>query len=73
MTAFKIWMEGYLATGMEGFPATAVFIGTIEAETFQQACDKLFSHHDKYYDPERRTVYGCRLFDNEQDARKTFG
>ena len=72
MTTFNIWCEGYLATGTEGIPAKAVFIGTIEAETFQQACDKRFSGN-QYYDADRRTYFGCRLFDNEQDARKTFG
>lgn len=26
-----------------------------------------------YYDREINTYYGCRFFDNEQDARKSFG
>ena len=75
---FEIWSEGYLATGMEGIPEKARMLAEVEADSFQEACDKLCSDPDwqrRYgnYNPERLTVWGCRLFDNEADARKSFG
>jgi len=29
--------------------------------------------HPGYFDPERLTYWGCRFFDNEHNARKSFG
>lgn len=60
---------------MEG-GAGAEFLGTVEAETFQEACDKYAVENPDWassYDSERLTHWGCRLFDNEMDARKAFG
>ncbi len=78
MKKFEIWEEGYLATGMGGTPSRAHKIGEVSAETFQQACNTLCSPawwQSKHgnYNPDRLTVWGCRLFDNETDARKSFG
>ena len=75
---YQIWVEGYLATGMEGIPEKAQQVGAVEADNFQDACDKLCSPQelqDKwgYYSSDRKTLWGCKLFDNEQDARKSFG
>ena len=79
MTAIhEIWIEGYLATGMEGVPAKAHLLGKVEAQTFAEACDQLCSDpawqegHGNY-DRERGTVWARRLFNNEADARKAFG
>ena len=66
---FKIWMEGYECTGNR---STASFKGEYEAETFKDACDLAFKD-DKYYDGKKLSYWGCRLYDNEIDARKTFG
>lgn len=75
---FQIWSEGYLVSGMEGIPEKARMLAEVEAETFQEACDKLCGDQDWQrlhgnYNAERLTVWGCRLFDNETDARKSFG
>lgn len=70
---WQIWSEGYSASGDAG---TAVRHGVVEAATFKEACD-LLADRDRefmrYYDAERLTYWGCRLFDNEGEARATFG
>lgn len=78
MAMHEIWVEGYLATGMDGVPDSAKLLGTMEATTFSEACDKLCSPaewQDQHgnYDPKRGTVWGCRLFSNEANARRAFG
>lgn len=78
MNTYDVWIEGYLITGMGGIPAQAKKIGTVEAETFAAACDKVclpieWQKLNGYYDRQHGTVWGCRLFDNEADARKQFG
>lgn len=75
MAMHEIWMEGYRATGDR---AEARMLGRVEAETFADACDALCSppewqaQHGNY-DRQRGTVWGCRLFNNEADARRSFG
>jgi hypothetical protein len=74
----EVWIEGYLATGMEDIPAKASLLGTVDAASFKDACDSLCSDKDWQlrngtYDPENLTVWGCRLFDNYVDASKSFG
>ena len=71
---FSLWMEGYAVTGNS---SKAEFLGNIEAESFGEACDKWASTltQPEYY---RRTgecasYWGCRIYDNEDDARKFFG
>lgn len=75
---FEIWSEGYLATGMEGIPACARKLAEVDADSFREACDKVCSdkswqERNGDYNAERLTVWGCRLFDNEADARELFG
>lgn len=69
---FPIWIEGFQATGESG---KAQQIGTIEAKSFQEACDKLGRTPTwrEHYDPKARAMWGCRMFDNEADARRSFG
>ena len=69
---YDIWMEGYLATGMEGIPAEARLMECVVADTFQEACDTHFKN-DVLYNSEQLSYWGCCLFDNETDARKMFG
>ena len=66
---FKIWSEGYAATGECG---KAVFHGLVYAESFRNACTEKF-WNDRNFNSETLTYWGCRLFDNETDARKVFG
>ena len=69
---YSIWMEGYSATG--NF-SRASFLGSFEAVSFKEACDKAIigGRFDQYYDRKELTVWGCRLYDNEYEARKGFG
>ena len=75
MKKFNIWMEGYQVAEGHG---TAKFLGTYFENTFSDACRKAAEdnlRHDEYdrFDPEDNSIWGCRLFDNEIDARESFG
>jgi len=74
---WEIWTEGYLCSGMEGIPAPAKFLGTSFAPSFKEACVAFFRGRDpkRYgdFNPDTMQFWGCRLFDNEADARKSFG
>jgi hypothetical protein len=69
---FWVWVEGFAVTGQQGH---AQLCGTALAKTFKQACDLVMSQPPwkDNYDPKDGTHWGCRLFDNEADARKKFG
>ena len=69
MQPFTIWSEGFCSTGDCG---GATRHATIMAESFQEACDKYFGQ-DKLYNSRELSYWGCKLFDNESDARKNFG
>lgn len=60
---WEVWSEGYAATGER---ANASLHGKAIAKTFEEACTIVFGKPTK-------DVWGCRLFDNEVDARKGFG
>ena len=70
---FAIWCEGYAATGESG---TATLIGRAFGKTFKEAYEN-FAERDKgfknLFNPDRMTYWGCRLFTNQADARKSFG
>jgi hypothetical protein len=74
MKQWQVWMEGYSITGNEG---GAEFMGRFEGETFKEAClnwvATLNPKDKQLYNEERNTYWGCRLFDNGTDARKSFG
>lgn len=86
MKEFEIWSEGYRATGEDG---DATFHGKYPGETFDEAVEYANSQstlNAERYTPEcfwpreaynnRRSnwkIWGCALFDNEADARKSFG
>lgn len=75
MQKYNIWMQGYLCSGMEGIPEKATYKGEFEVNSFKEACD-MWSKTLKephYYNSEYLTYWGCKLFDNEVDARKSFG
>jgi len=75
MKKWQVWSEGYRATGEYGF---ATLHGEFEAETFK---DAVIAFKNALVDPysircvdvDNMTFWGCRFFDNEQDARQTFG
>jgi hypothetical protein len=66
---FKIWCEGYSCTGEK---SEAIYHGVARGKTFKDACMKYFSG-STCFDSDRMTYWGCRLFDNEAEARKSFG
>jgi len=80
MKEFEIWQEGYAATGEHG---TAFLMGRIKAESFEQACRtfkngkgikiSLDLKEDGSFQYSYPSVWACRLYDNETDARKHFG
>ena len=52
------------------------FIGTSLGSNFKEACDNLAikdANFKKYYSSNDLTYWGCKLFDNEADARVNFG
>ncbi len=74
MRMWDVWSEGYAATGEH---AGAMYHGRWPGETFVEAARTWAaqSSSPSCYS-ERNGVpayWGCRLFDNEQDARKAFG
>lgn len=82
MPLYNIWSEGYLATGMEGIPAKAQLLASnVEGDNFVDAVykwyqsepDALREYGNLYIDKGIASIWGCRLYDNEEDARKSFG
>lgn len=69
---YEVWMEGYRC--MEG-SSKAKYLGKYDTNTFKEACDLSMKEHgyEDWYDEEKLTMWGCKLFDNESDARKNFG
>lgn len=72
MNEYQVWMEGYSITGVS---CNAKYYGTFKGTTFRDACDLCFDskEHKQYYNSERLTYWGCRLFDNGNDAVKLCG
>ena len=69
MNTYEIWSEGFAATGNS---APATYHGTASGKTFRDACKKYFKG-SKSYNAKTNSLWGCRLFDNETAARKSFG
>lgn len=68
---WQIWMEGWRVTGEHH---RAQWVGDGVGETFREAVLEWYSRtKDKHFNVVEFTIYGCRLFDNETDARKSFG
>lgn len=71
---WQVWQEGYAATGGQ---AVASFCGTFLGETFSDACAAwvatLSAGSRSSFNRQELAYWGCRLFDNEVDARQRFG
>lgn len=80
----QIWSEGYIIQGGNG---KAYLVAVVEADSFNEAVEK-YNETIKIPDNRREStwgklkadwrdgiwsIWGCRLFDNEADARKSFG
>lgn len=71
---YEIWREGFAFSNEER--GTADFLGTEEGKDFIDACMRFAARKGTsfYLDSDGvPTDWGCRLFDNELDARKSFG
>jgi hypothetical protein len=69
---FEIWIEGYAATGGHG---EASMLGVGYGDTFEAAAHELGHRLGRQFKTNEAGAlhdWGCRLFDNEQDARKGF-
>ena len=64
---YKVWMEGFVTNGER---AKHSLYGEIEASTFKSACKKLVrkNRDESIYNEERNAVWGCRLFEHEEDS-----
>lgn len=71
---WNIWIEGYSATGQN---SRADFKGSFEGKTFKEACitwvATLDDNNKQYFSEETLTYWACKMFDNEVEARKSFG
>lgn len=82
---YEIWVEGFQVTGQS---SRAQKIGEIKANSFLEACRKLCGKMNDYSEETRGInidtgqvvvkrnnphIWGCKLFDNEKDARRNFG
>ena len=75
MKTYQVWSEGFKVTGEY---STATFHGSFEASSFKGAIQAFKdSLTDPYaiscVDVDGMSFWGCRFFDNESDARKSFG
>lgn len=73
MKKYEIWSEGYCASG-DSAPAT--LLGVCGGDDFRDACINFANINEPFreeFDSKQMTCWGCRLFDNEADARKSFG
>jgi hypothetical protein len=74
MAKFEVWMEGFLVTGMEGVPSNPVLLDTVEANSFQDACDIVgkYPKNISLYNSKKRSIWGCRLFQTPEEACALF-
>ncbi len=72
LNKYEVWSEGYVITGNS---SGAIYHGIFDGESFKDACDNwaLTLEDVSYYNGITLSYWGCRLFDNEDDARKSFG
>lgn len=70
---YEVWLEGYSITGNS---STATFLGSAVAASFREAtiaaCKTNAIDYDERDDGTLH-FWGMRFFDNETDARKSFG
>jgi hypothetical protein len=68
---WDVWMEGYATNGER---AKAELLGSVEADSFHEACVKIAGKQfPSNYDSIRNCVWGCRLFPTGEEAAKLCG
>ncbi len=72
MKKYEIWIEGYAITGNS---SNAIKFGEAEGKDFKDAVATFFKDRDdsSELNKDKTSYWGCRLFDNETDARRSFG
>ena len=75
LNTYEVWTEGYVVTGGS---SGAVFHGAWKGVDFKDAVKNYAESVEDPYarstiDLDRMTFWGCKFFDNEADARKSFG
>ena len=71
-----VWMEGYSATGES---SSAQLLGIFKCKTFDEAVEQYNKSFFGRRSPAtkdskgRWSIWACTLYDNEIDARKSFG
>lgn len=76
MKSFNIWTEGFAVTGESG---KAQYHGNYKGKTFKDAVQNFKDNATmdessrKCIDVENMNFWGCRFFDNKNDASKSFG
>ena len=67
-----LWIEGFSVSGNR---SVAQHIGSFDTTDFATAVEMWSKRIDSklVWDGSYYTVWGCRIFDNELDARKSFG
>jgi len=63
---YEIWEGQYLCNGMDK-PTGPTFKGKVEANSFIEACKKIYKD-DLYFNEEKLTTWGIKIYDNEKDA-----
>lgn len=74
---YEVWIEGYAATGEYAEASRLgedgeLFSGNTFADACRNAIIKL-KWNTNYYNEQSNSYWGCRFYDNEQDARRSFG
>ena len=69
---YEIWYEGYNATGNRSGTS---YLDKTKGTSFKNACQNFFVERSdlNYFDNHTLTYWGCRLYDNEIEARRSFG
>jgi hypothetical protein len=66
----NLWIEGYSATGES---ASATYLGNYPGDTLKEAIANFSRSTGEQIDEDGLSIWGCRIFDNEDDARRSFG
>lgn len=73
METYNIWSEGYCATGGSGLH---FLLGTSKGNSFKEAVINWVNNDldcKRFFNKDKLTFWGCRLFPTEEEAAKSFG
>lgn len=68
---WQVWATGWRDNGGS---SPASLLGEASAPSFEEACEMVANtKHPELFDRNNLTYWGCGLFDNEAQARQSFG